>query len=99
MEAVQSINIPDDAIIDFCERHHIVKLSLFGSVLSEDFTPESDVDVLVVFDPEHIPGWEFVSMQDELSEIMEREVDLHTPNSLSRHFRDEVLQVAQVVYG
>ena len=99
MEAVQSINIPNNVIADFCQRHHIIKLSLFGSVLRDDFTSESDVDVLVEFDPEHIPGWEFVSMQEELSEIMEREVDLHTPNSLSRHFRDEVLQTAQVVYG
>ena len=99
MEAAQSINIPNDVIADFCQRHHILKLSLFGSVLRADFTPGSDVDVLVEFDPEHIPGWEFVSMQDELSEILEREVDLHTPKSLSRHFRDTVLQTAQVVYG
>ena len=62
----------------FCEHHHIRKLMLFGSILRDDFSPESDVDVLVEFDPDHIPGWEFIYMQDELSNLFGRKVDLNT---------------------
>jgi len=93
------IEIPKDKLAEFCRRHHIVKLSFFGSVLRDDFTPESDVDVLVEFDPAHIPGlMRFVGMELELSEILGRKVDLNTPKSLSRYFRDEVLAEAQVQY-
>ena len=93
------IEIPKDKLAEFCHRHHIVKLSFFGSVLRDDFTPESDVDVLVEFDPAHIPGlMRFVGMELELSEILGRKVDLNTPKSLSRYFRDEVLAEAQVQY-
>ena len=90
--------MPHPQIADFCQRYHITKLALFGSVLREDFRVDSDVDVLVEFDPEHIPGWEFVSMQDELSTLFGRAVDLHTYASLSRHFRDKVVASAQVIY-
>ena len=71
---------------------------LFGSILRDDFSPESDVDVLVEFDPEHIPGWEFIDMQDELSELFGRPVDLNTYGFLSPHFRDKVLAHAEVIY-
>ena len=90
--------ISEDKIADFCRRHHIRRLALFGSVLRDDFGPESDVDVLVEFEEGHVPGFEFVSMEDELSGIVGRKVDLHTPASLSRYFRDEVLAEAVEQY-
>ena len=90
--------ISEDKIADFCHRHHIRRLALFGSVLRHDFGPESHVDVLVEFEEGHVPGFEFVSMEDELSGIVGRKVDLHTPASLSRYFRDEVLAEAVEQY-
>jgi hypothetical protein len=92
------ITIPYDEIAAFCQRHHIRKLALFGSVLRPDFKAESDIDVLVEFEPEHVPGWEFVGLQEELTQMLGREVDLNTYGSLSRHFRDKVVQNAQVIY-
>ena len=92
------IPIPIEAIAEFCRRHHIRRLALFGSVLREDFGPESDVDVLVEFEPEHIPGLAFFGMQDELSEIFGRQVDLNTPGFLSPYFREAVLTGANTLY-
>jgi uncharacterized protein len=92
------IRLPLAEIEAFCLRHQIRKLSLFGSVLRSDFTPASDIDVLVEFEPEAFVGWEFVTMQEELSEILGRKVDLNTAAFLSKYFRDEVLQKAQVIY-
>jgi uncharacterized protein len=94
----KNIDIPYDEIEAFCQRHHIRKLSLFGSILRDDFSPESDVDVLVEFEPEHIPGLKFIAMQRELSEILGREVDLNTYGFLSRYFRDKVVAMAEVIY-
>lgn len=85
-------------LAEFCRRHHIRWLALFGSVLREDFGSDSDVNVLVEFDPEHIPGLAFFDMQDELSEILGRKVDLNTPQCLSKYYRDEVLAEAEVQY-
>lgn len=85
-------------IAAFCRRHHIRRLSLFGSVLRDDFRPDSDVDVLVESESGHTPGFEFISIQDELSAIFGRTVDLHTPASLSRYFRDEVIAEAEDQY-
>ena len=83
----------------FCLRNHIRKLSLFGSVLTPRFRPESDVDMLVEFDPEHIPGFlGLARMESELSEILGRRVDIRTPEDLSRYFRDEVVASAAVQY-
>lgn len=93
------IAIDHKQIAEFCRRHHIRKLALFGSVLREDFRPDSDVDVLVEFEPEQRVGLAFFSMQDELSDLLGRKVDLHTPNFLSRYFRDEVLAEAEVLYA
>ncbi len=90
--------IPKDKIAEFCRRHHIRKLALFGSVLRDDFGPESDLDVLVEFEPDHIPGLEFFSMEAELSQILGRKVDLNTPQFLSRHFRQQALAEAEVQY-
>ena len=94
----RSISIPKDKIADFCRRCHIRRLSLFGSVLTDDFGPDSDVDVLVEFEPEHTPGFEFVSMEDELTRIVGRKVDLQTLASLSRYFRDEMIAEAEEQY-
>lgn len=92
------IDNPYEAIAEFCRRNHIRKLSLFGSVLRDDFTPESDVDVLVEFEPGATPGWEIVSMQGELEAILGRAVDFRTVSELSRYFRDEVLSEAETIY-
>jgi hypothetical protein len=82
----------------FCRKHHIRRLALFGSVLRDDFGPESDIDVLVEFEPGHVPGLSFFAMQDELSQILGRKVDLNTAGFLSRHFRDEVISEARDLY-
>lgn len=95
---VARIPIPADGIASFCRRNRIERLALFGSVVRDDFGPESDVDVLVVFEEGHAPGWEFFSMQDELSRILGRRVDLNTPGFLSRYFRDRVQAQAEVIY-
>ena len=92
--------IPTDLIKDFCRRHHIRKLSIFGSYLREDFGPESDVDFLVEFDPQHIPTlFDIAGMEIELSEMLGRKVDLRTAEDLSRYFRDEVVAQAEVQYA
>lgn len=90
--------IPADQVEAFCRRHHVRRLSLFGSVLREDFRPESDVDVLVEFEPGRVPGYAFFAMQEELSRLLGRRVDLHTPGSLGKRFRDEVLREAVPQY-
>ena len=95
---VVRIPLPEDRIARFCERHHIRRLALFGSVVRDDFGPGSDVDVLVQFEPGKTPGWEFFAMQDELTEILGRSVDLNTPGFLSRYFRDRVMAEAETVY-
>lgn len=81
-----------------CNRYYVRRLALFGSALGEGFGPNSDVDVLVEFEPSHTPGLAFVRLQRELSEAMGREVDLHTHYSLSRYFRDEVQEQSQTFY-
>jgi len=92
------VAVDRSTIAAFCRRHHIRKLSLFGSVLRDDFRPDSDVDVLVEFEPGHVPGLAFFAMQRELSEILGRKVDLNTPQCLSRYYRDEVLAEAEVLH-
>jgi predicted nucleotidyltransferase len=92
------IHIDRDRIADFCRRHHIRRLSLFGSVLRDDFGPDSDVDVLVEFDPGHTPGLAFFSMEEELSRIMGRKVDLNTPGFLSPYLRDRIEKESEVQY-
>ena len=94
-----SIDIPQEQIANFCREHHIRRLSLFGSVLRNDFAVESDIDMLVEFEAGHIPGLAFFSMQRDLSELMGRQVDLNTKNDLDPSFRRAVLNEAQVVYG
>jgi predicted nucleotidyltransferase len=93
-----NIDIPHEQIVDFCRRNHIRKLSLFGSVVRGDFRPDSDVDVLVEFEPEYTPGLQFFAMQVELSQILGRPVDLNTPSWLSPRFLDEVQREQVPVY-
>jgi len=91
--------VDKERIAAFCQKHHITKLSLFGSVLTDRFGPDSDVDVLFEYDPAHIPSlFDVVRMERELSEILGRKADLRTPQDLSRHFRDEVVHNALVQY-
>lgn len=93
------IQIPEDEIAEFCRQNGIKRLALFGSVVREDFTPESDVDVLVEFWPESIPGlFGMVRMERELSELMGRKVDFRTAGDLSKYFVDRVLREAEVIY-
>ena len=92
------VEIFPSAIAGFCRRHHIQRLALFGSILRDDFTPRSDIDILVEFEPEKTPGLAFFGMQDELSEIFGRKVDLNTAGFLSPYFRDEVREEAEVLY-
>jgi predicted nucleotidyltransferase len=92
------IEIPKEALADFCRRNHIRRLAFFGSVLRDDFTPESDVDVLVEFEPGARVGLRFFGIERELSEILKHKVDLNTPGFLSKYFRDEVIAQAEVLY-
>lgn len=87
-------------LAEFCRRHHILRLSLFGSVLREDFGTLSDIDVLVEFDEAHVPGLAFVRIQDELSGLLGgRRVDLVTPRALSPFLREKVLRSAETRYA
>jgi predicted nucleotidyltransferase len=92
------VDVPKEKIAEICQQYHIRKLSLFGSVLRDDFRPDSDVDILVEFEPDHTPGLAFIDIQDELSQILGRKVDLNTPEDLSHYFRDRVLAEAEVHY-
>lgn len=100
MNKKDRFDIPRDKIVKFCKRNHIHKLSTFGSILRGDFHSDSDVDILVEFEPDHIPGYIRLSgMEIEFSEILGgRRVDINTPQCLSRYFRDEVLAKARVQY-
>ena len=94
------ITIDRKQIAEFCHRHRARKLSLFGSVLRDDFRPDSDVDVLIEFEPDASVGFlHLAAMEHELSSILKRRVDLRTPPELSRYFREEVLQSAEVQYA
>ncbi|MFY7883219.1 MAG: nucleotidyltransferase family protein [Dolichospermum sp.] len=92
------INLSQEEINHFCQSYSIRKLSLFGSVLRDDFTKESDVDVLVEFEPGKTPGLDIITMEDELSSIINRQIDLRTLADLSRYFREQVLIEAMVIY-
>ena len=94
------IEVPRERIAEFCRRHHIRRLAFFGSVLRDDFGPDSDVDVLVEFAPGEEPGFlRLARMERALSEILGRKADLRTAEDLSRYSRDEVLASAEVQYA
>jgi uncharacterized protein len=96
-----AIDIPRLALERFCRKNHVRKLSLFGSVLRRDFKPESDIDVLVEFEPGHVPGLiGLAGMELELSELFGgRRVDLNTPGFFGTPLREKILQEAVVQYG
>lgn len=94
-----NLTIDRRAIADFCQRHHIRWLAIFGSALRDDFRPESDVDVLVEFEPGHTPGLAFFGLPDELSPLFgDRQIDLITKKAVNRWIRDRVLAEAEVIY-
>ena len=98
MVAFNGVEIPEQAVAEFCRQHRIRRLSLFGSILRDDFGPDSDIDVLVEFEPGTRVGLRFFTMERELSQLLGRKVDLNTPGFLSKYFRDEVLAEAVVQY-
>ena len=93
--------VPKDRLAAFCRANGIRRLAIFGSALREDFGPDSDIDVLVEFEPARIPGLLGIAdLEMELSDLFEgRKVDLRTPEDLSRYFRQQVLDTAQVQYA
>ena len=94
-----SLDIPHDDLREFCARHGIRKLALFGSVLREDFAPDSDVDVIVEFKPgEHVGLIRLGTIEAELSDLLGHRADVNMPEMLGRHFRDEVLAGAETIY-
>jgi len=92
------IPVEQARVAAFCRKHHIRRLAFFGSVLREDFGPESDVDVLVEFLPGHVPGLAFFAMEAELAQILGRRVDLNTPHFLSPYFRSRIQAEAEAQY-
>jgi predicted nucleotidyltransferase len=97
---LKNIELPLDQLSALCQHWHITKLSLFGSVLRDDFKPDSDIDILVEFEAGHIPGFlKLHQIQEDLSILMgNRTVDLVTPKFLNHHIRDRVLAEAEVCY-
>ncbi|MBI2435761.1 MAG: nucleotidyltransferase domain-containing protein [Candidatus Hydrogenedentes bacterium] len=94
------ITYSKEALDGFCRKHHIIKLAFFGSILREDFSNESDVDVLVEFHPDHIPGLiRLAGMEIELSSILGREADMRTAEDLSKYFREDVVRNALLQYA
>ncbi|MCC7059001.1 MAG: nucleotidyltransferase family protein [Burkholderiaceae bacterium] len=95
-----SLNIDEAVLARFCEKHHIRRLSLFGSQLKGTARPDSDIDLLVEFEPAHTPTlFTMAGMEIELTELLGRKVDLRTAGDLSRYFRDEVVRMARVQYA
>ena len=93
-------NIPKKQLAQFCESYHVRRLSLYGSALRDDFGPDSDIDILIEFEPGYKTGLlKMARMENELSDMLGRKVDLRTPGDLSRYFRQEVLESAEVAYA
>jgi predicted nucleotidyltransferase len=91
--------IPREQLAEFCRRNHIQRLSLFGSALRDQLHPDSDIDLLVEFEPDRTPGlFSIVRMEMELSDVLGRKVDMRTAEDLSRYFRDEVVRHAKLQY-
>jgi uncharacterized protein len=94
------LDVDHQAIAAFCRRHHICKLAVFGSALRDDFRPDSDVDLLAEFEPEHMPGLiRLGAMEEELGRVLGRRAELVTAKGLSRHIRDRILADAEPVYA
>ena len=90
--------LSSETIKDFCRANHIRKMSLFGSVLRADFGPESDIDILVEFEPDHIPGLDFFCIESELSRLVGRKVDLQTPGFLGKAIYSSIIKEAVAAY-
>ena len=96
---LQSLAISRDRLAEFCQRHHIRKLSFFGSVLRDDFSEDSDVDVLIEFEPDARVGLiRLAGIELELSQMLGRKIDLNTPGFLSPYYRDKVMQESETYY-
>jgi hypothetical protein len=97
----REIFLPKDALARFCRERGIRRLAVFGSALRADFGPDSDIDLLVEFEPDRIPTlFDIAGMEQELSALLGgRKVDLRTPEDLSRYFRDRVMAEAEVQYA
>ena len=99
----KNLVLPKEKINDFCRRNHISRLAVFGSALTEDFSKDSDVDVLVEFQPGHVPGFAFFTMQDELSDLLGRKIDLVSRKGIerSRNYirRRAILETSEVIYA
>lgn len=95
-----SLKISKENLICYCTKNHIKRLSVFGSAIRDDFHPESDVDLLVIFEQGAEPGFlGLAKMERELTEIFGRKVDLRTPQDLSSRFRDDVIRNAELQYA
>lgn len=92
------IDIPAAPVSALCRRRRIKRLALFGSALRDDFTPDSDVDLLVEFEPDAAVGLEFFAIERELTELIGRKVDLNTTGFINKRFRDRIQAEAQIVY-
>lgn len=94
------IKLSKEKIAKFCKENHIIKLSLFGSILRDDFNENSDIDILIEFDTNYIPGFiRLANIQRKLSDLLDgKNIDIRTPNELSPYFRDKVLEAAEVQY-
>ena len=94
------ISIDRETLAEFCRKHHMKRLAIFGSAQRNDFRPDSDVDVLVEFQPGHVPGLDFIAIERELSGLLQgRRVDMVTPKSLSPRLRSQILASAQPLYS
>lgn len=100
MMGKMTVDLPREKVAEFCRRNHIRRLSLFGSALRGELRQDSDIDFLVEFDPNHIPGLiKLAGMELELSGLLGRRVDLRTAQDLSRYFREDVCRSAKVQYA
>ena len=94
------LNIAEEELTGFCRRHNIVRLALFGSILTDEYAEDSDVDVLVEFAPDAVPGYlGLATLELELGQLVGRKVDMRTAAELSSYFREEVIQMSQVQYA
>ena len=98
---LHGIKIPQEKLIRYCKKNHIKKLALFGSILRKDFHADSDIDILVEFEKDNTPGFfDIMRMQEQLSIFFQgKEVDLRTPEDLSKYFRKKVIRNAEVLYA
>ena len=99
MTLASGIEVPTEKIRELCRRYQVSELSIFGSAARGSMTPDSDIDILVEFLPEANVGWEFFRLEEELSRLFGRRVDLGTKQSLKPWVRDRALHDAQIVYA